>query len=137
MTAAQYYQAMRRTVKRPLILLAIGTALTFSGCASMWKAMGVATVASVNDVNAKVDAVSAKVDDSAKGSDARLAELKATIDDLSTKMDDLQKSKDDISRIDSLVGELQGKIDQLPHETLRQLAEILAKAADETPKASK
>jgi hypothetical protein len=103
----------------------------------MWKAMGVATVASVKEVGDKTDALSAKVDDSAKASDARLAELKATVDDLSTKMDELQKSKDDITRIDALVGELQGKLDQLPRETLRQLAEILAKAAEEPQKASK
>ena len=128
---------MRQNVKKQSFILAVMATLALSGCASMWRGMGVATVASVKEVSSKVDAVSANVDNGAKSQAASLAELKATIDDLSTKMDQIQKSKDDITRIDALVVELRGKIDQLPRETLRQLADILSRAADEAQRASK
>jgi len=99
------------------IACALALTLALSGCASMWKAMGVATVASVNEQNDKVN--------------AELADLKSSVDTLSSKMNDVEKAAADVARIEALVNDLQGKIDLLPQETLKKLADILNKAAAE------
>lgn len=108
-------------MKKGMVLICVAAALALSGCASMWKAMGVATVASVNAQNDKVD--------------AELADLKTTVDGLASKMDDVQKAAQDVARIEALVNDLQGKVDLLPQETIKKLADILAKAAAETQSA--
>ncbi|MGO8694074.1 MAG: hypothetical protein ACLQMF_10425 [Rectinemataceae bacterium] len=104
-------------MNRLLALIGIGLALSFTGCESMWKTMGVATVSSVNARNDKVD--------------AELADLKTSVDALSVKMDDVQKAAAEVARIDALVNDLQTKINLLPQETLKKLADILNKAAAE------
>lgn len=110
-------------MKHPAIavLCALGLTLALSGCASFWKTMGVATVASVNERNDKVD--------------AELADLKSSVDSLSAKMNDVEKAAADVARIEALVNDLQDKIDLLPQETLKKLADILNKAAAEAQKA--
>jgi uncharacterized protein YdaL len=104
-------------MKRIACALCAVLALSLAGCASMWKTMGVATEKSV-----------AARDEQ---NNARLDELKRSIDDLSTKVADSQKVAADVSRIEKMVVELQGKIDLLPQETLKKLADILTKASAE------
>lgn len=129
-------------MRKASIVIGIASVLVVSGCASMWKAMGVATVASVNDQDSRlndlktvVDGLKAKTDDSVTQQNARIDELKTEVDDVSTKMDNIQKNTAQIEKIETLVSELQGKIDLLPQETLKKLADILSKAADETASA--
>jgi hypothetical protein len=69
---------------------------------------------------------------------AQLAELKSSIDELSVKVADAQKAAAeaqhvaaDVARIEKMVVELQGKVELLPQDTLRKLAEILTKASAE------
>jgi uncharacterized protein YoxC len=97
--------------------LCAAAVLSLSGCASMWKTMGVATEKSVAERADKTD--------------AQLAELKRSVDDLSAKVADAQKTADEVARVEKLVADLQGKVDQLPQDTLRKLADILAKASAE------
>jgi uncharacterized protein YukE len=111
-------------MKRIAFALGIALALSFTGCASMWKTMGVATEKSVAARDEKTD--------------AQLAELKSSIDDLSVKVADAQKASaeaqrvaSDVARIEKMVAELQGKVEFLPQDTLRKLAEILTKASAE------
>ena len=125
------------------LIVGILCILTVSGCASMWKVMGVATVASVNDQDSRlndlktvVDGMASKMDDTASQQSARLDELKKEIDDLSAKEDNIQLNSAQIEKIATLVSELQGKIDGLPQATLKKLAEILSRAVIEQAKAA-
>jgi uncharacterized protein YoxC len=104
-----------------VLLVGVGLALTLTGCASMWKAMGVATVSSVNAQNDKVN--------------AELSDLKTTVDGLSSKMDEVQKAAAEVARIEALVNDLQSKVNLLPQQTLKRLADILSKAAAEAQSA--
>jgi len=126
-------------VKKAILVVGVGIVLGMTSCASMWKAMGVATVSSQNeqdsrlkDLKSTVDGLASKADDSAKLQSARLDELKSAVDDLSSKIEDIQKAAVQVEKIETLVGELQGKIDLLPQQTLKELADILGKAAAET-----
>lgn len=62
-------------MKKIVVPAAAGLAVTLTGCASMGKAPGVATVASVGTRNDKVDAEVTKVD-------ALVQDLRSTIDPL-------------------------------------------------------
>lgn len=126
-------------MRKAVIVVCIGVVVGLSGCASIWKAMGVATVSSVKDQDSRlsdlkttVDGLTTKMDDSASQQNARLDQLKTAVDDLSSKADEIQKTTAQVEKIETLVSELQGKIDLLPQETLRKLADILSKAAAET-----
>lgn len=108
-------------MKRIVLIAGAGLALTLTGCASMWKAMGVATVSSVKARDDKVD--------------AELADLKSSIDALSGKMTGVEQATAEVTKIEALVNDLQSKIDLLPQETLKRLAAILTKAANEAQSA--
>ena len=97
-----------------VILVAI---LALSGCATVWKTMGVATEKSVAARQEQTD--------------ARLGDLKKSIDELSVKVAASQDVAADVARIRRLLDDLQDKIDRLPQETLKKLAEVLNKAAAE------
>jgi uncharacterized protein YukE len=104
-------------MKRIAFALCVAAALSLTGCASMWKTMGVATEKSVAARDEKTN--------------ARLDELKRSIDDLSVKVAASQNIAEDVARIQKLLGELQGQVDKLPQDTLKKLAEVLDKAAAE------
>jgi peptidoglycan/xylan/chitin deacetylase (PgdA/CDA1 family) len=106
------------------VVILIGFLLSFSSCASLWKSMGVATVSSVDEQNARlatlratVDRMSAEIDDSVDRQNALLVELKTTVDSLSARINDVQKATDDIARLESLVGELQASLRKLEGAT--------------------
>ena len=105
-------------MRKASVVIGIVSIFAASSCASMWKAMGVATVASVNDQDSRlndlktvVDGLQTKMDDSVTQQNARLDELKTTVDDVSSKMDTIQQNTEQIAKIETLVSELQGKID--------------------------
>lgn len=96
-------------------LLFVAPAILLAGCATVWKTLGVATVQSVEEGNAQV---ARRIDE--------LAARTASGDAALAKALELEK----------LVKELQGRMDELPAETLAQLADLLAKAAEEARKAA-
>ncbi len=102
-------------MKRIAIALCAAAALSLTGCASMWKTMGVATEKSVAARDEQTN--------------AKLGELKKSVDDLSAKVAASQDVAADVARIRRLIDELQDKIDKLPQDTLKKLAEVLNKAA--------
>ena len=99
--------------KYVLMTLALGVLLT--GCATVWKTLGVATVQSVEENNAQI---ARRIDE--------LAVRAASGDAALAKAVELEK----------LVKELQGRMDGLPADTLARLADLLAKAAEEARKAA-
>jgi peptidoglycan hydrolase CwlO-like protein len=99
----------------PLVLL--------GGCASMWKTLGVATVKSVGEVQASVDEL--------KAGAAQISTLRQSLDELSAAVDENKAALAEIERLKESVSKLQDRADQLPRETIQQLAEILSKAAKE------
>jgi DNA repair exonuclease SbcCD ATPase subunit len=136
-------------MKRYLILAC--AALALGGCASMWKSLGVATEKSVADTNAdiskQVGDLKVSVDE-LKAASAEITTLRKDIDELSPisqevkdlrdKVDQIAMTVDEtksavaeIGQIRELLGELQGKTEQLPRETIQKLADILAKAVEE------
>jgi predicted nucleic acid-binding Zn-ribbon protein len=101
----------------------------------MWKTLGVETVKSqderelaLRDESGRREAELRQENEALK---ARVAELTAAVDRLSAKMGEVEKSSADIKRVEELVAGLEQRVDLIPRETLRKLAEILAKAADE------
>jgi TolA-binding protein len=104
-------------MKRIAFALCVVLALSVTGCASMWKTMGVATEKSVADRDEK--------------NSAQLAEIQKSVDDLSTKVAAAQGVAADVARVEKMVRDLQGRVDQLPQDTLKKLAQILSKASAE------
>ena len=108
----------------PLLLLA--------GCASMWKGMGVATQKSLDDNNAQtavqIVALKASVDELAP-LPKEIEELRAKVDDMAVTVDENKTALLYLARIKEVIADLQGRMDLLPADTLRTLAEILSKAA--------
>jgi hypothetical protein len=114
---------------------AIAALAAATSCASMWKALGVETVKSQEE---RASAQRQASDEAATGLrrenedlKAQVAELKATVDRLSLRMDELGKAEADIERVQGLVDELGRRVDLIPQETLRKLADIFARAARE------
>lgn len=99
--------------KYALLALALGVLLT--GCATVWKTLGVATVQSVEEKNAEIARRIEELSVRAASGDAALAK---------------------VVELEKLVKELEGKMDELPAETLAKLADLLAKAAEEARKAA-
>jgi chromosome segregation ATPase len=142
---------MEASVKR--IIIPILAALSLASCASMWKTMGVATEASVSAKNAElaqqvgglkasvdeIAAVTSEISNLRKDIDQlaplsqELQDLKSRIDELSAKVEKNDSALAEVATLKGLLGELQGKMDSLPAETLRKLAGILAKAVEELP----
>ena len=112
----------------PLLLLA--------GCASMWKGMGVATQKSLDDNNAqtavRIVALKASVDELAP-LPKEIEELRAKVDDMAVTVDENKTALLYLARIKEVIADLQGRMDLLPADTLRTLAEILSKAAAALP----
>jgi len=112
----------------PLLLLA--------GCASMWKGMGVATQKSLDDNNAQtavqIVALKASVDELAP-LPKEIEELRAKVDDMAVTVDENKTALLYLARIKEVIADLQGRMDLLPADTLRTLAEILSKAAAALP----
>jgi uncharacterized lipoprotein YajG len=100
--------------KYVVILVAI---VALSGCATVWKTMGVATEKTVIARNAELE--------------KQLSEMKASVDDLAVKVGENKSAVADIRLIKDSLAALQGRTDALPAETIRKLAEVLVKAADE------
>jgi TolA-binding protein len=125
--------------RNALALAALAAALATTGCASMWKTMGVVTEKSMTEreaaSKAKVDEIKRSIDEREAAQNAstsaRMDELKSSIDDLSVKIAMTQEIARSVERIEEGLGELKGKVDQLPRDTLKKLAEILDKAAAE------
>jgi uncharacterized protein YlxW (UPF0749 family) len=123
---------MKKAIIAAAALIAIGLA---TGCASMWKTLGVETVKAQDDrasaqrqESDQREAALRKENEELK---AQVAELKATVDRLSLRMDDAERDSADLERIQDLVAELERRVDLIPQETLRKMADIFAKAARE------
>lgn len=123
---------MRKALAAAAAIAALG--LTTS-CASMWRALGVETVKSQEE---RASAQRQASDEAAAGLrqeneelKAQVAELKTTVDRLSLQMDGVEKAQADIERVQALVDALERRVDLIPQETLRKLADILARAARE------
>lgn len=94
--------------------------LTFalSGCATMYQSMGIASSADLAARDEKIAALQGKVDSFSE--DAK--QVKA----------DAKLAADKAAEVEGLMKDLQGKVDQLPQETLKKLSEILSKAVAQT-----
>ncbi len=89
-------------------LLGLALAVLLAGCASVWKTLGVATVQSVEERN---------------------AEFARRIDELSVRAASGDAALAKVVELEKLVKELEGKMDELPAETLAKAAEEARKAA--------
>jgi TolA-binding protein len=123
---------MRKAIAVAAAIAALALA---TGCASMWKALGVETVKSQEE---RASAQRQASDETAAGLrqeneelKAQVAELKETVDRLSLQMDGVEKAQADIERVQALVDALERRVDLIPQETLRKLADIFARAARE------
>jgi TolA-binding protein len=125
--------------------------LVLSGCASLWKTMGVATEQSVvarnTELSTQLGRVKASVEELAAASSQisalrkdidqlapisqDVAALKARVDELSTKVEETNSALAELGQVKELIAELQGRADRLPAETIRKLADILSRAAEE------
>jgi hypothetical protein len=123
---------MKRAIAAATAIAAIGLA---TGCASMWKTLGVETVKSQDErasaQRQESDQREASLRKENEELKAQVAELKATVDRLSLRMDDAERASADLERIQALVGELERRVDLIPQETLRKMADIFARAARE------
>jgi hypothetical protein len=121
---------MKKTVAVGAAIAALALA---TSCASAWKALGVETVKSQDErasaQRRESDEASAALRRENEELKARVAELTSTVDRLSLRMDGLEKAEADIERVQALVDELGRRVDLIPGETLRKLADIFAKAA--------
>ncbi len=91
-----------------------GTAVALlTGCASMYDGMGIATKESMTSQAAKVEA------------------LQQRIDELSTKVSQLDDASQRVAQVEALLKTLQGRIDKVPQDTLKKLADLLSRAASE------
>ena len=133
---------------KSIIAIALVALLGLAGCATMLKTMGVATQADLeqsrtgteSDIAAlrqTVDALSAKAEEIAALSQAieevrteatKVADLATRIDELSAKVDESASLAAELPALKAALAELQGKLDQVPAETLARLAAILADA---------
>ncbi len=109
-------------MRKVVVLAAAAAVLAFSGCASFWKTLGVATVASV-------DEKSARTDQENEALKAKVAELEATVARLTAAVDKLEDSSDEVARLEDLVADLEDRIDLIPQATLKKIADILSRAS--------
>jgi cell division protein FtsB len=118
----------RRIVTRPVLaLLLLASIAALAGCATVYKTLGIATVAQVQAVTAAQDEQKATLE-------AEVAELTQRLDAISSSPDSARKAAEDVARIEALVNDLQGKLDLLPAEVLARLIESLQKAQAELQK---
>jgi hypothetical protein len=54
------------------------------------------------------------------------------VSNLTTKVGQITDTAQRVAEVEALLKKLQGRVDQLPQETLKKLAEALTKAANET-----
>ncbi len=123
---------MRKAIAAAAAIAALALS---TGCASMWKTLGVETVKSQDErasalrqASDEREAALRKENEELK---AQVAELSATVDRLSLRVDGAEKAQADIDRVQALVDELGRRVDLIPQETLRKLADIFARAARE------
>jgi len=93
-----------------LTVISLSLVLILTGCATVWKTLGVATVESVEAENTRT---ARRIDE--------LAARVAANDEALAKVGELER----------LVEEIRGRMDDLSADTLARLAELLAKAAEE------
>lgn len=137
---------------KPIIAIVLVTLLGLAGCATMLKTMGAAsqadldqsrtsTEADIAALRQTVDALSAKADEIAALSQAieevrteatKVAYLASRIEELSAKMDESAALAAELPALKAALAELQGKLDQVPAETLARLAAILSDALKKT-----
>ena len=99
-------------------VLAALSALLLTGCASMYDGMGIATKESMTAQTAKLQA------------------LQDQVTDLSTKVGQLSDTSQRVAQVEALLKTMSGRVDKLPQETLKKLADLLTKAAAEAGTAS-
>lgn len=119
------------------LLLTLVPALLLSGCASLWKTMGVATVAEektraeaasreIADVRRLLDELSSKA-----LKEERVEELERSVAELSAAAEDAKQTRAAVEELKALVAEFEGRTEAIPAETLRRLVEILNAALAE------
>ena len=112
-------------MKRIRPIAAIGIVLALSGCTSMWKAMGVATVSSVREETAWLDAlkaevllISAEIGESENELNARLSEIEAEVDAASTVVAGHQEAMADVALLEARIADLRQRLAGLTGRTL-------------------
>jgi len=101
----------------------LGALGLISSCASMYDSMGLVTK----------DALVAR-DQRLQALETQGQNVSAQIQDLSAQVAETKDAAKKVAEVESLMKALQGRIDLLPQQTLKSLAEILQKAADEAAK---
>jgi len=115
-------------MKRASLILVSALLLLFSGCASLWKTMGVATVA---DETAREQAADRKMADIQRLMDelgAATVENKAAaqrIVELDSRMAELATAVEAAERAGVDIEEIKLRLENLPDDTLRRLADLL------------
>ena len=94
-------------------MLPLLAAFLVASCASMYEGMGIASKESL------------------AASDAKIQALEGQVTDLTAKVGKLDDASQRVAEVEALLKKLQGRVDQLPQETLKKLADALTKAAAE------
>jgi len=116
-------------LKKAFLLAATAAVFAFSGCASFWKTLGVATVASVDEKSAQSGQDAQALREENEALKAKVAELESTVSRLTASVEKLEDSSDEVARLEDLVADLEDRIDLIPQETLKKIADILSRAA--------
>jgi len=106
-------------IKNGIFLAAAVFVLT--GCASMYDAMGLVTKDSLEARDKRLQALEAQNQD-----------VSTQVKDLSTEVAAAKDAAKKVAEIEALMKSLQGRVDQLPQQTLKKLADVLQKAVTET-----
>lgn len=102
-------------MRKMLFAAVLSLALGLSGCATMYQSLGLATL---EDIEAR---------------DKKIASLEEKIAGLMSQVQEAKTIAQKAEAAEALARALEGRMDQLPQETLKRLAAILVKAAEETP----
>ena len=100
---------------KKLILASLVLSLALSGCATVWRTLGVATVKTVEE---------------------RDTQTARRLDELSAQVAASGETAAKVAELEKLLGELEGRMDELPADTLQVLAKVLGEAAEEIRQSS-
>lgn len=112
-------------MNRTLTAVMTALLLTLGGCATFYQSIGVATTADIAARDEKLAALENRFQEVA----SRVDSTAATAQKLS---EESKAVAEKAAEVEGLMRDLQGRVSQLPQETLRRLAEILTRAAQES-----
>ena len=122
--------------KYAFIVAAAALVLSLSGCATMFKAMGVATLQDIEvqraELSARLDAADRAIAELGSLS-AQLVLVQDKIREMDASLGQAMKSAEGMAALRADMDALMAMVDALPDETLRELVRLLSEALDGSP----